>query len=252
MLCNHGSCHEEVFRVFNWWLHTKDYVEFDVPEQYCLGYLTENADTSSGVFGKIKAGIEIAGKYLGFDPENSLAQMVSETFSGKHTKTQREEPSHFNVFSGFLRLLGLDTKKISAIAVNAIIFVAQLISSSLSRPVPSQLTAARKLNHGTPYDWIINNSHVSDILGTAKHSDLPSNIVEYIKDRGLDEETDCLQLLICKSTPLIWGMQKTVNSSIDDIPKGKAALFANLPSIQEFADYGDLCENKHPYCTIYY
>ncbi|KAF5308344.1 hypothetical protein FQR65_LT18217 [Abscondita terminalis] len=169
---------------------------------YCFnGVLCFNRDTSSGVFGKIKAGIEIAGKYLGFDPENSLAQMIS---------------------------------------------------SSLSRPVPSQLTAARKLNHGTPYDWIINNSHVSDILGTAKHSDLPSNIVEYIKDRGLDEETDCLQLLICKSTPLIWGMQKTVNSSIDDIPKGKAALFANLPSIQEFADYGDLCENKHPYCTIYY
>ncbi|KAK4887020.1 hypothetical protein RN001_003291 [Aquatica leii] len=222
---------------------------------YLIFFLTSilcfNNDKTSGVIGKIKAGFEIASKFLGFDPGNGLAQMVSDTFSGKHTKSPREDTSN-NVFAGFLRLIGLDTKKISAIAVNAIIFVAQLISTTLSRPIPSQLTQARKLKNGTPYDWILNNAHIVDLLSTAKNNDLPKNIVEYIKDRGLDEETDCIQLLMCKTTPLIWGMQKTVNSSIDEIPKGKAALFANLPSIEEFTDYSDACESKHPYCTIYY
>ncbi|KAB0799105.1 hypothetical protein PPYR_06985 [Photinus pyralis] len=210
-------------------------------------------DQSSGVMGKIKAGFEIAGKFLGIDPSNSLAQMVSDTFSGKHSKPSSEEfDGKFHIFSGFLRLLGLDTKKISAIAVNAIIFIAQLISSTLSKPPPSQLTEARRVKDGTPYDWVLNNSNLAHILESAKGDDLPENVVGYIKDQALEEDTDCIQLLLCKASPLIWGMQRTVNSSHENVPKGKAALFANLPTLDEFADYGDTCEQKHPYCLIYY
>ncbi|KAK5643669.1 hypothetical protein RI129_007514 [Pyrocoelia pectoralis] len=214
---------------------------------------SSNDDNSSGVIGKIKAGFEIAGRFLGFDPANSLAQMVSDTFGGKHSKSSSEGlDGKFHIFSGFLRLLGLDAKKISAIAVNAIIFVAQLISTTLSKPPPSQLTEARKLKAGTPYDWVLNNSNLADIIESAKQDDLPENIVNYIKERGLEEDTDCIQLLLCKAAPLIWGMQKTVNSSHENMPKGKAVLFANLPTLEEFADYGDICEKKHPYCLIYY
>lgn len=82
-----------------------------------------------GVMGKIKAGFEIAGKFLGIDQTNTLAQMVSQTFREKASEKSSKGPTGDNsIFSGFLRLLGLDTKKLSAIAVNAIIFVAQLVS----------------------------------------------------------------------------------------------------------------------------
>lgn len=83
------------------------------------------------VFSKIKAGFQMAGKFFGLDKANNLAQLVSETFAGKHIKRNTKD-HNANIFSGFLRLLGLDTKKLSAIAVNAIIFVAQLVSDNLS------------------------------------------------------------------------------------------------------------------------
>lgn len=77
--------------------------------------------------GKIKSSFEYAGKLLGLNEAYSVTNLVSETF-GKTSKKMNDEQNS-TIFSGFLRILGLDTKKISAIAVNAIIFVAQLVSN---------------------------------------------------------------------------------------------------------------------------
>lgn len=101
-------------------------------------------------------------------------------------------------------------------------------------------------------EWMLNNSNVVDMLSDIKDKDLPINIVEYIKERGLDEDTDCIQLLVCKTAPLIWGMQKTINSTTKEAVKGRKALYSNLPTVEEFAENGDACEKKHPYCLIYY
>lgn len=80
--------------------------------------------------GKIKSSFQYAGKLLGLDESNSVTKLVSEAFSksSKKMADDNNNNNNNNIFSGFLRILGLDTKKISAIAVNAIIFVAQLVS----------------------------------------------------------------------------------------------------------------------------
>lgn len=80
--------------------------------------------------GKIKSSFEYAGKLLGLNEAYSVTNLVSETF-GKSTKKIDNEQNN-TIFSGFLRILGLNTKKISAIAVNAIIFVAQLVSKCIN------------------------------------------------------------------------------------------------------------------------
>lgn len=82
-------------------------------------------DEEGGVFGKLKTGLHLAGKLLGFDESSGVAQLVSQAF-GKSPK-RKDEFNRDNIFSGFLRILGFDTKRIGAIAVNAVIFVAQLV-----------------------------------------------------------------------------------------------------------------------------
>lgn len=77
------------------------------------------------MFGKIKSSIQMAGKLLGLDHAKGVAELVSEAFGKTRIKHDNGKD---NVFSGFWRVLGFDAKKISAIAVNAIIFVAQLVS----------------------------------------------------------------------------------------------------------------------------
>lgn len=75
----------------------------------------------------LASGIRLAGKLLGLDKASEIAELVSEAFGKTNTHSKKGDEGQQNIFSGFLRILGFDTKKIGAIAVNAIIFVAQLV-----------------------------------------------------------------------------------------------------------------------------
>lgn len=119
----------------------------------------------------------------------------------------------------------------------------------MSKAPPSELTSARDLN-GTPLEWIMDNSEVVGLLEHAKNNSLPNKIVNYIKERSLDEDTDCIQLLICKISPFVWGMQKAVGENNNR--KGNGILFEHLPTADDVANNGDICEKKHPYCIIHY
>ncbi|EFA01551.1 hypothetical protein TcasGA2_TC007112 [Tribolium castaneum] len=202
------------------------------------------------VFGKLKSGFQLAGKLLGIDHANGVAQLVTEAF-GKAQKKGDGSEGTSNIFSGFLRVLGFDPKKIGAIAVNAIIFVAQLISSSLSRPSVPQLTEARATREGSPLDWMMGSPEVIRMFSHIKDKELPNHIVMYIKERSLDEDSDCVQLLVCKSAPFVWGMQKVLDGNTNSSVKGTKSLYAYLPSLEEVIDYADDCDKKHPYCFIH-
>lgn len=84
------------------------------------------------VFGKLKSGFQLAGRLLGIDQANGVAQLVTQAFGKNHDPKGDAGEGPKNIFSSFLRVLGFDAKKIGAIAVNAIIFVAQLVSLLLS------------------------------------------------------------------------------------------------------------------------
>lgn len=85
-------------------------------------------------------------------------------------------------------------------------------------------------------------------MSAATDRDLPDKVINYVKERSLDEDTGCVQLLICKGAPLVWGMQRALKYKPEEQLRGKTALFGYFPSVEEVAEYADECENKHPYC----
>ncbi|RZC38635.1 uncharacterized protein BDFB_008946 [Asbolus verrucosus] len=202
------------------------------------------------VFGKLKSGFQLAGKLLGIDQATGVAQLVTEAFGKTQRKGDASEGTG-NIFSGFLRILGFDSKKIGAIAINAIIFVAQLISSSLSRPLVSQINEARTLRDGSPLDWMMSSSEVIQMFSHIKDKELPNHIIMHIKERALDEDTDCVQLLICKTAPFIWGMQKVLDVNENSTVKGPKSFYAYLPTLEEVTHHADGCDKNHPYCFIH-
>ncbi|KAJ3657921.1 hypothetical protein Zmor_009697 [Zophobas morio] len=214
-----------------------------------LALVASSACEERTVFGKLKSGFQLAGKLLGIDEANGVAQLVSEAFGKSHKKGDGAEGTG-NIFSGFLRILGFDSKKIGAIAVNAIIFVAQLISSSLSRPRVSQITEGRTLRDGTPLDWMMSSPEVMRMFQHIKDRDLPDHIIMYIKERALDEDSDCVQLLICKGAPFVWGMQRVLDGNSTTV-KGAKSLYAFLPTLEDVIDHADTCDRKHPYCFVH-
>lgn len=87
---------------------------------------------SFNMFAKLKSSIQWASKLLGLDKASDVANLVSSAFGKRQKKmdnnNNNSEKTSGNIFSGFLRIFGFDGKKVGAIAVNAIIFVAQLVN----------------------------------------------------------------------------------------------------------------------------
>lgn len=91
------------------------------------------------VFEKIKAGFENAKNYL--QTARDIADLVSKSLKSKlNQNTKRGDQADFqqdnnqngsfqptNLISTFFRLLGLDSRKITAVAVNSFIFFAQMV-----------------------------------------------------------------------------------------------------------------------------
>ncbi|XP_017775502.1 PREDICTED: uncharacterized protein LOC108561898 [Nicrophorus vespilloides] len=202
----------------------------------------------NSVFGTIKSGLEKAGKMLGLDRASGVAQLVSNAFSKNSRKGETNQKD--TIFSGFLRILGLDNKRIGAIAVNAIIFMAQLISTSLSKAPPAYITSQRRDLDESPLDWMLSNPEVEKMLPHASNGNLPHHIVEFLREGPARDSTGCLQLLICKGAPFVWGMQRAINAKGKDVKRGFSALTDYIPSLEQVAEHGDECEIKHPYCII--
>ncbi|XP_018335100.1 uncharacterized protein LOC108743998 [Agrilus planipennis] len=155
-----------------------------------------------------------------------------------------------HVFSGFLRLLGFGPRKLGAVVLNAVIFIAQLISTSLNKPSPPYLIHERKINENNMFEWISNKSGISDLLTYAKSENLVDGIIKHIRENSLDEDSGCLQLLFCKSSPFVEGMQKALNNV--HTQKGVKAFFEFLPNRTEIVRNGQWCEKKFPYCTVHF
>jgi hypothetical protein len=87
---------------------------------------------TAAVVAKFREGLNMAGKFLGLNTAQGVAHLVSSSLLKAQPQWLREGSDiglqHGGLFSGFFRLLGLDSSKLGAIALNAIIFIAQLVS----------------------------------------------------------------------------------------------------------------------------
>jgi len=104
---------------------------------------------------------------------------------------------------------------------------------------------------------------IESLLHEAKNHSLPENIITTLKKKS-GNSTACVQLLICKMSPVIWGVQKTISSQTDLLKSsngtsGRAFTSASsvlntfletLPPKEKFVDFGDHCEKRFPFCKL--
>lgn len=245
---------------------------------------------NEGIMDKISTGMKFATDYLGSESvAMKVAEFVVRAFQTGNNKAQtlnrkwpqnsvdNEESSHgesesfkqnkvpnydinetqspLTPLRHLVRLFGLQTNQISAVAVNALVFLAQLISSFIAGP-------KRKSEHYRSEDpmlWILNKNskRLQDLITTAKNSSLPGAIDELIQEQGTEEEISCIRLLVCKITPFISRMQKTVfdneEATSETFSKefhGSKALYRHLPTAEEINSRSDICEQQYRYCNL--
>lgn len=111
-----------------------------------------------------------------------------------------------------------------------------------------------------PTTWILNKNSrkLQDLIEAAKNESLPDAIDELIQEQGTEEETSCIRLLVCKVTPFIYRMQKTVFGN-EEYPKderfskdlhGSAIMYRHLPTAEEINARNDICEQQHRDCNL--
>lgn len=131
-----------------------------------------------------------------------------------------------------------------------------------------------------PFGWMLQQQDSSQALDQqlegARDTNLPERLVESIangllgfaESRG--EQTDCIKLLVCKSAPIIRGMQRAITERIDGSSNangkdedGQGATtenpnanrideyFKHLPDVTEFKNHGDSCETRYADCKVF-
>lgn len=143
---------------------------------------------------------------------------------------------------------------------------------------PPTATLARSSDDeitGTPLDWILDqqasNSMLSQQMQHLRERNLPQQVVQSIvraeNESGASGSADCVKLLVCKSAPIIWGMQRAVFERIDGKTEADAneeggsttklsgngidEYFKYLPSVTEFKKHGNACEDRYSGCKVF-
>lgn len=138
----------------------------------------------------------------------------------------------------------------------------------------------RSVGDPTTISWFLQNSSgkMKRILKHATHRNLAEKLTEMIANYETREgQGSCLKMLVCKSSPFIWGMQRSIRKHIepninseddknmDDDEKKQETdkqvedkpflntkhFFTYLPSIEEYQKYSEKCEQLYSvHCNI--
>nr|XP_033339142.1 uncharacterized protein LOC117227749 [Megalopta genalis] len=222
-----------------------------------LGFsIVDSAQQNDGVLEKIKAGLEYATNYL--ETAKDIADLVARSL-GKKQKERRGEdedknkadfvPS--NVMSAFFRMIGLDSQKVTAIVVNSVIFLAQMISSLFELKPPKE-NIARDLDEDETSNWnpadVImesKNERIQQLIKQAHDEKLPNQLMETID--GVD--SGCVKLLLCKTSPVIKAAQHFLKNKAQAESREMTAW---LPSKDEFEENSDQCDHAHVECSLFH
>lgn len=134
----------------------------------------------------------------------------------------------------------------------------------------------RMLKDGTPIDWILQNPSrkIKRILKDATNTNLADKLTNMIENSETEiGQGACLKMLVCKSSPFIWGMQKSIKKRIETNDKDEESaassnsedlnensenrlfnvqhFFTHLPSINEYREHGEKCEKLYSnHCNV--
>ncbi|ERL88589.1 hypothetical protein D910_05974 [Dendroctonus ponderosae] len=189
--------------------------------------------------------LKLTEKLFRTDQAKQVASLVSNAFTDYANSRKKSTNPTSQVFTGFLKVVGFEAEKIAAIAINGLIFVAQLLGTSL---MSKSSRRTENIGSENPLDWVLENADIAILMTNITSRNLPEFVIEYVKQQSLDEESGCVQLLICKISPFIWGMQEAFDLTKSSLRLGQTAFFRYLPARAEVLKQSEVCDSEYPYC----
>ncbi|XP_076029057.1 uncharacterized protein LOC143017900 [Oratosquilla oratoria] len=209
---------------------------------------------------QVQAGVEEAGKVaqiVGEDLVDSVSAIVN-----KHEENPNEILLREGVFDSVLRIFGVNPNQIGLMALNILIFLAELITSTLISDDVNAIPESRsgEENGAWIMEWIFNGNSpkLNNFLHQAQDPALPRKVIERLVS-STGNETACLQLLVCKISPVVWGVQRSVKDAQEQKEEGRAfqdaggvfqMMYNSLPQLGDFVKFSESCETQFPACPL--
>nr|XP_027231518.1 uncharacterized protein LOC113823102 [Penaeus vannamei] len=214
-----------------------------------------------GAPGQVHAGMEEAGKVAGIVSED-LADSVSALVSNHLSADDADEDlmmKREGIVDGFLRMVGIEPSRVGLMALNVLIFLAEMITSTLIGEDLNAIPDTRSHDGASPLAWLLSGNpfQVDAMLREAQDPGLPRTIIEKLQ-RATGEKTACVQLLVCKMSPVVWGIQRSVKEAVQprhldpDAPERGVfqMLYDSLPELDAFVNFSESCEHQFPSCPL--
>ncbi|CAL4125541.1 unnamed protein product [Meganyctiphanes norvegica] len=234
--------------------------------------------------GNVAAGMEEAGKVatiVGSDLADGFKALVTNGLENNNLNDYDSDivgPYAEDAFrrregmvDGLLRMIGFDGNQIGLMALNVLIFLAEMITSSLigeDNNIPETRSGKEQsflqsllMSNDPPslLDSLLADNHLKmeAMMTEAQNPELPKHIVERLA-QSTGDRTACVQLLVCKMSPVVWGMQRSVNqymnpakSDPDVQDKGiLQSMYDSLPQLDDFVKFSETCEQQFPACPL--
>ncbi|XP_050706242.1 uncharacterized protein LOC126991546 [Eriocheir sinensis] len=207
--------------------------------------------------GQMQKGLEEAGKVAGIIGEDLVESVSALVTNGVQDEAVVRKSEGF--VDSFLRLVGIEPSQVGLMALNVLIFLAELITSSLVGDKLNEIPESRD-SETSVLNWFMRGdpTKVEAMLKEAQDPGLPRAIINKLA-RATGDDTACVQLLVCKMSPLVWGLQRSVavsqakaRSTDPDVtrPGLMEVLYDALPPLNTFVTFSESCENQFPACPL--
>merc|ERR1711981_358538 len=173
------------------------------------------------------------------------------------------------ILTTVLQLLGFEQNQIGSRALDMVIYVTELFANLI---LGQQDSLARELEEGRALEQgsgifpglraMVARAEVraGEVRTKLLDPELTEQMVENLKNKTGDS-TSCVQLFLCKISPLVWGVQDSSRVSLEKLGS-EASLastsrewldltMASLPSIDQLTKQSGACEKQHPACPLF-
>jgi len=165
-----------------------------------------------------------------------------------------------------LNMFGLDDSNMGRMAVNMVTYAGQLIANYLtgSSQIDDNLPRYRLLAEQgfVPFTREIiqeADRHGRAIQAQLLNEEVTDNMITTLQE-NTGTTTSCVQLFLCKLTPVVNTVQRAVNNSILQENQYRSLWMSSQmfmleaynrsPSLKEYIARGQHCNSRHPTCTL--
>ncbi|CAH1713650.1 uncharacterized protein LOC114131186 [Aphis gossypii] len=140
--------------------------------------------------------------------------------------------------------IGHGTNALKTLIVNGLVLLTQIVLTVSDYGTTNYRGTSQKnqiFPDGRPIDWIMNNPYIKSMMDDATDETLPDLLIEQ-----LTSGMPCVQLLLCRLSPIIHYMQRQVKESSHSPPH--KWLSWNMSYWQQVKGNAKHCVEKHNDC----